>query len=115
MADKLIEVDLEFVEQVYNNLISNAVRYAESNIRIRMLKNRDMFCLEVADDGPGFSVKSLKRAVEPYFTEEDSREENLGLGLYICRMMCENHGGYLVIENTEAGGRVTAGFKEFYR
>ena len=74
-----------------------------------------MFCLEVADDGPGFSVKSLKRAVEPYFTEEDSREENLGLGLYICRMMCENHGGYLVIENTEAGGRVTAGFKEFYR
>lgn len=115
MADKLIEVDLEFVEQVYNNLISNAVRYAQSNIRIRMLKNRDMFCLEVADDGPGFSVESLKRAAEPYFTEEDSREENLGLGLYICRMMCENHGGYLVIENTEAGGRVTAGFKEFYR
>lgn len=45
MADKLIEVDLEFVEQVYNNLISNAVHYAESSIRICMLKNEDMFCL----------------------------------------------------------------------
>ena len=115
MADKLIEVDLEFVEQVYNNLISNAVRYAESSIRICMLKNEDMFCLAVTDDGHGFSAESLKRAAEPYFTEEESREDNLGLGLYICRIICENHGGYLVIENTEAGGRVTAGFKEFYR
>ena len=110
MADKSIEVDLEFVEQVYNNLISNAVRYAESNIRIRMLKKWGYVLPEVADDGPGFSVESLKRAAEPYFTEEDSRGKSFGLGLYICRMMCENHGGYLVIENTEAGGRVTAGF-----
>lgn len=115
LADKFLEVDLEFVEQVYQNLISNGVRYAESMITVRMFEEGKLFCMSVADDGPGFSAKSLKRAAEPYFTEAVSREKNFGLGLYISRILCENHGGYLTIENAEAGGRVTARFQEFYK
>ena len=115
MTDKFSEMDLEFVEQVYQNLISNAVRYAKSTISVRMFREKNMFCLSVADDGPGFSAKSLKRAAEPYFTEADSRGQNLGLGLYISRILCENHGGYVAIENTGAGGRVTARFQERYK
>lgn len=75
LADKFLEVDLEFVEQVYQNLISNGVRYAESMITVRMFEEGKLFCMSVADDGPGFSAKSLKRAAEPYFTEAVSREK----------------------------------------
>ena len=115
LADKFLEVDLEFVDQVYQNLISNGVRYAESMITVRMFEEGKLFCMSVADDGPGLSAKSRNRAAEPYYTEAVSREKNFGLGLYIRRILCENHGGYLTIENAEAGGRVTARFQEFYK
>lgn len=112
IQDEYVFIDVEFVEQVYDNLISNALRYAESKIRICVFKEEDRFCLSVEDDGPGFTPESLKRASEPYFTESSRREKNYGLGLYICRIFCEHHGGYLKIENGDEGGCVTAVFKE---
>lgn len=113
IQDEYVCIDVEFVEQVYENLISNALRYAKSKIRIYIFKEEDLFCLSVEDDGPGFTSESLKRASEPYFTESGDRGKNYGLGLYICRIFCEHHGGYLKIENGDEGGCVTAVFKEF--
>ncbi|EKC81717.1 Signal transduction histidine kinase, partial [human gut metagenome] len=47
----------------------------------------------------------------PYFTEEENHSEHFGLGLYICKILCEHHGGYLKIENCSIGAKVTAFFK----
>ena len=82
IQDEYVCIDVEFVEQVYENLISNALRYAKSKIRIYIFKEEDLFCLSVEDDGPGFTSESLKRASEPYFTESGDRGKNYGLGLY---------------------------------
>ena len=73
--------------------------------------NNDGFYLSVSDNGCGFSKNILSKATNPYFTEEENHSEHFGLGLYICKILCEHHGGYLKIENCSIGAKVTAFFK----
>ena len=71
--------------------------------------------IAVSDDGEGFAESSLPKAANPYYTEESDRSEHFGLGLYICRLLCENHNGYLQIENTADGAKVSAYFKSLVK
>ena len=84
-------------------------------ISARAALEGDWLSLTVGDDGPGFPPAALKRAAEPYYRADKSLspqgELHFGLGLYICRSLCEKHGGSLQIENSPAGGaKVTARF-----
>ena len=99
-----------WINHVNNNLISNAVRYAKSAIKITYTCSKEGFYLTVSDDGCGFSKEALCKATNPYFTGENHRE-HFGLGLYICKILCEHHGGYLKIENCSTGANATAFFK----
>ena len=110
-SDIPIGIDYTFVSQVNNNLISNAIRYATSKVNITYTSNNDGFYLSVSDNGCGFSKNILSKATNPYFTEEENHSEHFGLGLYICKILCEHHGGYLKIENCSIGAKVTAFFK----
>jgi len=67
--------------------------------------------LSVSDDGKGFDKNGLQKATSPYYTEESNHSEHFGLGLYICKLLCEHHNGYLKIENTTTGAKVSAYFK----
>lgn len=109
--DTSLCVDWSFVSQVSFNLISNATRYAQSNIKLACSIAIDGFILSVSDDGKGFAQDILHKAVNPYFTGEENHAEHFGLGLYICKILCENHSGYLKIENQSTGAKVTAFFK----
>lgn len=106
-----LSIDVAFVSQVCNNLISNAVRYAQSAITLSFSLHDNGLLLSVSDDGKGFDKSSLQKATNPYFTEESDHSEHFGLGLYICKLLCENHNGYLKIENTVDGAKVSAYFK----
>lgn len=108
ISDIPIGIDYTFVSQVNNNLISNAIRYATSKVNITYTSNNDGFYLSVSDNGCGFSKNILSKATNPYFTEEENHSEHFGLGLYICKILCEHHGGYLKIENCSIGAKVTA-------
>lgn len=103
-------LDTEFVLQVSNNLISNAVRYAKSRVELSAEEKKDGILLTVSDDGPGFERKMLGRATSPYATGESSFSGHFGLGLTICKMLCEHHGGWIEVENTSCGARVRAFF-----
>ena len=106
-----ILMDKAFVSQVCNNLIANAVRFAQTSITLSFSLQDDGLLLSVSDDGKGFDKKSIHKATNPYFTEETDRSEHFGLGLYICKLLCENHGGYLKIADVSNGARVLAFFK----
>ena len=108
-----LSIDTDFVTQVSNNLIANAVRYAHNTITISFALHDNGLLLSVADDGKGFDKNTLYKATSPYFTEETNRSEHFGLGLYICKLLCERHGGYLRIENVSSGAKVIAFFKSF--
>lgn len=106
-----ILMDKTFVSQVCNNLIANAVRFAQTSITLSFSLQDDGLLLSVSDDGKGFDKKSIHKVTSPYFTEETDRSEHFGLGLYICKLLCENHGGYLKIADVSNGARVRAFFK----
>ena len=106
-----LSLDGAFVSQVSNNLISNAVRYARTTVTISFVLHDNGLLLSVSDDGKGFDKNSLQKATSPYYTEESNHSEHFGLGLYICKLLCEHHNGYLKIENTASGAKVSAYFK----
>ena len=106
-----LSLDSAFISQVCNNLISNAVRYARTLVTISFTLHDNGLLLSVSDDGNGFDKDSLQKAANPYFTGESNHSEHFGLGLYICKLLCEHHNGYLRIENTEVGAKVSAFFK----
>lgn len=106
-----LSIDTDFVTQVSNNLIANAVRYARNTITISFALHDNGLLLSVADDGKGFDRNTLHKATSPYFTKETDHFEHFGLGLYICKLLCERHDGYLRIENVSGGAKVTALFK----
>lgn len=106
-----LSLDNTFVSQVYNNLVSNAVRYARTTVTISFTVHDNGLLLSVSDDGKGFDSSSLQKATSPYYTEESNHSQHFGLGLYICKLLCEHHNGYLKIENTATGANVSAYFK----
>ena len=106
-----LSLDGAFVSQVSNNLISNAVRYARTAVTISFALRDNGLLLSVSDDGKGFDKNGLQKATSPYYTEESNHSEHFGLGLYICKLLCEHHNGYLKIENTASGAMVSAYFK----
>lgn len=106
-----IFTDSEIVMQVYENLVSNAVRYAEKSVKVVCEASGDLLKISVLDDGAGFTDEALKNAVQPFFRDEKEPDKiHFGLGLYICKILCEKCGGGLKISNHENGGKVTAEF-----
>lgn len=109
---KTLCLDAGAVIQVYENLMSNAIRFARSKVTIRCEYKADSFSITVFDDGKGFSDKDLLKADKPYYSGEAQKQEyHFGLGLHICRTLCEKHGGKLELDNSSQGGaRITASF-----
>ncbi|MBC3888859.1 hypothetical protein GH810_11095 [Acetobacterium paludosum] len=59
----------------------------------------------------------IKRVSDPFYTGKNGKQGNkdnhFGLGLHICRILCEKHGGLLIIKNDiSGGGLVTAKFSK---
>ncbi len=109
--NETIFIDIELVMQVYENLISNAMRYAEYSVSVEVNLIENLLKIAVYDDGKGFSEEALKNAVQPFYRDEKEPDKlHFGLGLYICKIICEKCGGKLTLENTENGGKVTAEF-----
>ncbi|EOS22769.1 hypothetical protein C806_03382 [Lachnospiraceae bacterium 3-1] len=101
-------LDKNLLMEVFENLLSNGLRYARASIQIEgRLVGRE-FTLFVKDDGPGFSEKALRNGMETYFSEEENSREHFGIGLSICRMLCENHGGSLSLQNSVTEGAIVA-------
>ncbi|MDE7178812.1 MAG: HAMP domain-containing histidine kinase [Lachnospiraceae bacterium] len=110
-AEKLY-VDEELVLEVYENLVSNAARYAKDKIEINISTFDHVLEISVEDDGEGFTEEALQQAVKPFYRDRREEKEHFGLGLYICKIICEKCHGELVIENGRNGGKVTVGFRE---
>lgn len=108
-------VDEELLFEVYENMLSNAVRYAKSRLEIGIECSDGMFRISVEDDGGGFTAEALLQAVKPFYRGEAEEWEqdgkiHFGAGLFICKIICEKCRGTLLVENGTSGGRVTAAF-----
>lgn len=105
-----VHIDKQFVYNTAENLISNALRYAEKKIAVKMTYQEKQLILTVFDDGNGFPAALLRKGITPFSCNEMSDSKHFGMGLYICKLLCEKHGGSLTIENMEHGAKTTAVF-----
>lgn len=109
---KILFVDMDLVMQVSENLVANGARYASSQVKVDYSVCNGIFSITVTDDGSGFSDEVLRKAVLPFYRGgAPEANEHQGLGLYICKVLCEKHqGGLQVANSTRSGGKVTASF-----
>lgn len=107
-------VDVQMVMEVLENVLSNALRYARSAVRVILDESEDgrYLILYIQDDGPGFTAEGLKMARNPYYHDKKEKEEHhFGIGLFLCSLFCEKHGGELELSNSIQGGAIiTASF-----
>lgn len=89
--------------RVMENIVINSLRYANHLVIIEtsQVKNYLRICLK--DDGPGFSPEDIEKATKLFYTKSRN-EKNMGIGLYISKLLCEKQGGKLFIKNSETGG-----------
>ena len=107
LSENPLNLDMEAISQICENLVSNALRYTKEALRVSISRQDDALILVFTDDGSGFSQKDLKAAAQPYYRGQNNGSEHsshLGLGLYICDLLCQKHGGCLTIKNRAEGG-----------
>ncbi len=99
----LIEVDGLLIEQVFTNLLENAVKYTRSNIQITIsVEDKKKYLqIYVADSGSGITKGEEGKIFEKFYK---GMKEGTGLGLPICKSIIEAHGGQIWAKNREAGG-----------
>ncbi|MBW9095608.1 HAMP domain-containing histidine kinase, partial [Microbacterium jejuense] len=94
------------MRQVVDNVVSNAIKYTESDgeVRIRAAVDGGEAVLTVADTGIGIDADDLPRVLTPYFRAAGAKDKagGTGLGLGISNDIVRAHGGELSIES-EAG------------
>lgn len=108
-----IQIDKGVFFRILENLLLNALRYAEKQVSINLAHKKDFLILTVKDDGKGFSAADLEKATTVFYSN-DKEKQHFGIGLSICKILCEKHGGLLYVGNQkEKGACVTAKLKIF--
>ena len=95
--------DGELLYRVLENLISNALRFAEHQIKLVFYMEHGTLSATVTDDGPGFSEKLLRKKTALFYTK-DTSGKHLGLGLAVSRVLCQKHGGTIELSNQSPHG-----------
>ena len=105
-----VNADGARIRQLVGNLIDNAVKYAgdRSRITVEVSQAEDQATITVADDGTGISPADLPFLFDRFYRAERSRSSRAtggaGLGLPICRVIAQLHGGDIRIESSPNKG-----------
>ncbi len=103
-----IMADEERLNQVINNLISNAVKYSTEGgrIQIRGQVRQDDVLICVIDEGPGIAKEDIPHVFDRFYRASDSAQKTkgAGLGLYLAKAVVEAHGGNIWIDNQAKKG-----------
>lgn len=109
-SDWIIQGDPDRLEQVFTNLLDNALKYTASNSTITITARRqENGWIEVStgDQGPGIPTADLPRIFERFYRVDKSRakaQEGSGLGLAITREIILAHGGTITAESRLGAG-----------
>ncbi|WP_159430129.1 HAMP domain-containing sensor histidine kinase [Halolactibacillus halophilus] len=100
--------DYDRLEQVFTNLIDNALRYTESGkITVRVSKQTKMITFDVIDTGAGMDAANLPFLFERFYKADKARTRNktgTGLGLAIAKEMVEAHAGTISVKSEVGQG-----------
>lgn len=103
----LVQLDAVLMERVFGNLLDNAAKYAppDTDIRITLSTEADHLRVQVRNAGSGFPPARLQEVFALFARgEPESHVPGMGLGLAICKVIVEAHGGHIEARNPEDGG-----------
>jgi len=103
----LVRADKEALYKIFSNLFSNAVKYAQKKVNVRLLfpvQAPHTFIVEFANDGHLIPPEMKERIFEPFYRlKETSRQKGTGIGLTLARSLTELHKGRLYLDDTREG------------
>ena len=112
-----LQIDRVRLRLLLRNLLDNARRYsadsdsgAAAPIAVSLSRQGNDLMLRVRDHGPGVMEGQVPRLSEPFFRADAARQRStggVGLGLYLCRLVAQAHGGSLSVRNAHPGLEVT--------
>ena len=102
--------DPERIQQVFFNLVDNAIKYGKVGGRVEVSGETDekkFIQISVHDDGPGIPVEAVQRVFERFYRVDKARtreEGGTGLGLSIVKHIVECHGGKVWVKSPPEQG-----------
>ncbi|MEQ9508850.1 MAG: ATP-binding protein, partial [Alloalcanivorax xenomutans] len=104
-----VDGDPRYLHRILQNLVTNALRYAQARIRmtIRLEEDGERVVLDVDDDGSGIPEHQRERVFKPFARLDQSRHRasgGYGLGLSIVKRIVDWHGGEVRVLESDWGG-----------
>jgi two-component system, NtrC family, sensor kinase len=95
----------EEIQQVFLNIISNAVQAMEGKGKLTLSSQQDngFVVVQIQDTGPGISPEHITKVFDPFFTTKE-QGEGTGLGLNIVHRVVKQNGGDIKIESEPGEG-----------
>ncbi|MBV8638318.1 MAG: HAMP domain-containing histidine kinase [Candidatus Eremiobacteraeota bacterium] len=107
LSDDFVWGDGRYLSRVFDNLISNAVKYSNGPIDVRIASREKTVEVSVVDRGPGIDATDLPHVFEEYWRAESSRDKRgSGIGLYIVKKIVDAHHGAVSVESSPEGTTV---------
>ena len=105
-GDAMVNGDANYLSMLVNNLLGNALQYADSKIVLRVIKSSSMVQFIISDDGPGITKEKRSELLKPFIRGEHSHEiAGYGMGLAIVSRIAKLHNATLIItDSAELGG-----------
>ena len=116
IRDKTVMCDIQHVQQIIMNLVTNAIKYTQYNgqvdVSLRQTGRKGtnaIYCLKVIDNGYGMSSSFLEHAFDLFSREDNTVVKNIrgtGLGLPMCKNLTELMQGTIKLESEKGLGTV---------
>ncbi|MEM1143560.1 MAG: ATP-binding protein [Pseudomonadota bacterium] len=108
-ADLYVSGDASRLDQLFQNLVSNANAYTDSpgTVLLSATKRGEEVVLQCSDSSPGVASTEFESLFEPLYRGDESRSRRrggAGLGLAICRKIVEAHSGTIAADESPLGG-----------
>lgn len=105
-SPQIIQSDKQYLSRIFDNLVSNAIKFSPSGATVsaRVIRNDEALIVEVEDQGPGILPEDKERLFEKYQVlraKPTGGESSTGLGLSITKTLVEFLGGSITHRNKE--------------
>jgi signal transduction histidine kinase len=97
------EADVTEIEQIFSNLIGNALFEMPTGGRliVRLFAEDGMLKVQIADSGAGIPEENIVRIFDPFFT---TKEKGTGFGLSVVLRIVKGYGGHIHVESILGNG-----------
>lgn len=107
--DAYVTADKLMLQMAMNNLLENAIKYSQAQIKIDLYAKGKFVFLSIADEGEGIADDEKNKVFNKFYrvgNEETRRTKGTGLGLYLTRKIVKTHKGKITLKDNKPKGSI---------